>query len=100
MINQLFGVATGLGMSVINFDWTQIAYIGSPLMVPWWAQVHIFAGFVIFYWILCPILYYNNVRVHPFLLPNKLTPPPPAGLAYGSPPDRWIRALRSIRATV
>lgn len=30
-------------------------------MVPWWAEVHIFVGFVVFYWILCPILYYSNV---------------------------------------
>ena len=61
VINQIFGVASGLGFSVLTFDWNQIAYIGSPLMIPWWAQVHIFAGFVLFYWILCPILYYSNV---------------------------------------
>ncbi|KAK1235811.1 hypothetical protein PQX77_000945 [Marasmius sp. AFHP31] len=59
-VNQLFGVASGLGMSFITFDWTQIIWIGSPLMVPWWAQVHVFLGFVLFYWILTPILYYTN----------------------------------------
>ncbi|KAJ7594866.1 OPT oligopeptide transporter protein-domain-containing protein [Mycena floridula] len=59
-INQLFGVYSGLGMSVITFDWTQISWIGSPLMFPWWAEVHIFLGFVLFYWILTPILYYTN----------------------------------------
>ncbi|TEB38095.1 OPT superfamily oligopeptide transporter [Coprinellus micaceus] len=59
-VNQLFGVKTGLGMSVLTFDWTQISWIGSPLMVPWWAEVHIFAGFVLFYWIMTPILYYTN----------------------------------------
>lgn len=31
-VNQLFGVRTGLGMSVLTFDWTQITWIGSPLM--------------------------------------------------------------------
>ena len=31
-VNQLFGVRTGLGMSVLTFDWTQISWIGSPLM--------------------------------------------------------------------
>ena len=31
-------------------------------LVPWWAEVHIFIGFVVFYWILTPILYYTNVR--------------------------------------
>ncbi|THV06162.1 OPT superfamily oligopeptide transporter [Dendrothele bispora CBS 962.96] len=59
-VNQLFGVYSGLGMSLITFDWTQISWIGSPLMVPWWAQVHVFLGFVLFYWILTPILYYTN----------------------------------------
>ncbi|KAF8911642.1 oligopeptide transporter [Gymnopilus junonius] len=58
--NQLFGVHSGMGMSVLTFDWTQISWIGSPLMIPWWAEVHIFLGFVIFYWILTPILYYTN----------------------------------------
>lgn len=59
-VNQMFGVYSGLGMSVITFDWTQISWVGSPLMFPWWAQVHIFLGFVLFYWILTPILYYTN----------------------------------------
>ena len=43
-VNQLFGVYSGLGMSVLTFDWTQISWIGSPLMVPWWAECHVFAG--------------------------------------------------------
>ncbi|KIK61243.1 hypothetical protein GYMLUDRAFT_43305 [Collybiopsis luxurians FD-317 M1] len=60
VINQLFGVYSGMGMSVLTADWTQISWIGSPLMVPWWAQVHIFGGFVAFFWILTPILYYTN----------------------------------------
>ncbi|KAF5384567.1 hypothetical protein D9757_006480 [Collybiopsis confluens] len=60
VVNQLFGVYSGMGMSVLTADWTQISWIGSPLMVPWWAQVHIFGGFVAFFWILTPILYYTN----------------------------------------
>lgn len=78
-INQLFGVSSGLGMSVLTFDWTQVSWIGSPLMVPWWAEVHIFTGieflfmilssetscsflgFVLFYWIITPALYYTNI---------------------------------------
>ncbi|KAJ7189563.1 OPT oligopeptide transporter protein-domain-containing protein [Mycena pura] len=59
-VNQLFGVSSGLGMSVVTFDWTQVSWIGSPLMVPWWAQVHIFLGFIVFFWILTPALYYTN----------------------------------------
>ncbi|KAG9049545.1 hypothetical protein FS842_011518 [Serendipita sp. 407] len=58
--NQLFGTKRGLGMSILTFDWTQIAWIGSPLMIPWWAEVHIFLGFFIFWWIIQPALYYSN----------------------------------------
>ncbi|KAH9942142.1 OPT oligopeptide transporter [Epithele typhae] len=60
VVNQLFGVSGGLGMSVLVFDWSQISWIASPLMVPWWAQVQVFLGFFIVYWVLCPILYYTN----------------------------------------
>ena len=49
-------------MGILTFDWAQIAWIGSPLIIPWWAQIHIFVGFVFFYWFLLPILYYTNVR--------------------------------------
>jgi len=62
VVNQLFGTVSGLGMGIITFDWSQIARLGSPLMIPWWAQVHVFAGFVVVYWIMLPILYYTNVR--------------------------------------
>ena len=51
VVNDLFGVRSGLGLGVLTFDWSQISFIGSPLMVPWWAQVHVMAGFVCFYWV-------------------------------------------------
>ena len=35
---QLFGYYSGLGMSVLTFDWGMISYIGSPLATPWWAE--------------------------------------------------------------
>ncbi|KAK0442537.1 oligopeptide transporter [Desarmillaria tabescens] len=44
-VNQMFGYVHGMGMSLITFDWAQIAYIGSPLATPWWAEANIFAGF-------------------------------------------------------
>ncbi|KAJ8592476.1 OPT superfamily oligopeptide transporter [Rhizopogon salebrosus TDB-379] len=59
-VNQLFGVESGLGMSIVTFDWSQISWFGSPLMFPWWAEVHIFFGFVLFFWIITPIMYYTN----------------------------------------
>ncbi|KAI6101086.1 hypothetical protein EDD16DRAFT_1650637 [Pisolithus croceorrhizus] len=47
-------------MSIITFDWAQIAYIGSPLATPWWAAGNVLMGFVVFYWIMTPILYFTN----------------------------------------
>ena len=61
VINQLFGVNTGLGMGLLTFYWAQISWISNPLVTPWWAQLNFFAGFVFIYWILVPIFYYTNV---------------------------------------
>ncbi|KIY64278.1 OPT oligopeptide transporter [Cylindrobasidium torrendii FP15055 ss-10] len=60
VIAQLFGYVHGLGMSLITFDWNQIAYVDSPLVTPWWTQANIMAGFVFFIWIITPILYFTN----------------------------------------
>ncbi|KZO90436.1 OPT oligopeptide transporter [Calocera viscosa TUFC12733] len=61
VVNSLFGYQTGLGMGFVTFDWSQIAYTGSPLVTPWWAQANVFACLVIIYWIAAPIMYYKNV---------------------------------------
>jgi hypothetical protein len=55
MDNQ-FGVASGLGLFPMTFDWSQIAYIGSPLVVPFWAAMNIIGGLVIVMWIVAPIM--------------------------------------------
>jgi len=60
VVNQLFGYQSGLGMSIITFDWAQIAYVISPLSTPWWAEANVMAGFVFFFWIVAPIIYYTN----------------------------------------
>ncbi|KAJ6532845.1 oligopeptide transporter [Mycena vulgaris] len=60
VVNQLFGVNYGLAMGMITFDWAQITYIGSPLATPWWAEANIAVGFVFFFWILTPALYFTN----------------------------------------
>ena len=60
-INALFGTNLGLGMGVLTFDWTQITVIGNPLIIPWWAQVNIIIGFVLFYWLIVPLIYFTNV---------------------------------------
>jgi len=65
--------------------------------VPWWAEVHIFVGFVLFYWILTPILYYTNVRSPPYssLFPINLIPTFP-DLATRLLPHRRKRTLRPL----
>lgn len=61
VVNQLFGTVSGLGMGILTFDWNQIAYIGSPMMFPFWSQLNVMAGFILFYWIIVPALYYSDV---------------------------------------
>lgn len=61
IIANLFGVASGLGMFPVTFDWAQIAYIGSPLLTPFWAAMNVVGGLVIVMWIVAPIAYYKNV---------------------------------------
>ena len=34
MVNHLFGIVTGLGLSPITFDWSQVAYNTNPLLSP------------------------------------------------------------------
>ncbi|KAJ6001676.1 hypothetical protein N7522_006903 [Penicillium canescens] len=60
VVSNLFGVASGLGMFPLTFDWAQIAYIGSPLLTPWWAAANIVTGLVVVIWAVAPILYYKN----------------------------------------
>ena len=62
-VNQLFGVIHGLSMSVLTFDWGQIAFIGSPLAVPWWAAANVGIAVVFFYWLLVPILYVRHLAL-------------------------------------
>jgi OPT family oligopeptide transporter len=61
VIANLFGVSSGLGLFPVTFDWAQIAYIGSPLITPFWAAMNVVGGLVIVMWIIAPIAYYKNV---------------------------------------
>ncbi|KAL5360526.1 small oligopeptide transporter [Aspergillus floccosus] len=60
IVNHLFGMQTGLGLSPITFDWSQIAYNTNPLLSPSWAALNVFAGFALFYWVVVPGIYYSN----------------------------------------
>lgn len=44
-----------------TFDRVQIAYIGSPLLTPFWAAMNVVGGLVIVVWIIAPIAYYSNL---------------------------------------
>ncbi|KAF8839866.1 small oligopeptide transporter [Paxillus ammoniavirescens] len=61
LVNQLFGYQSGLGLSMLTFDWSQIAYLSSPLATPWWAEANVIGGMIFFIWIIAPILHFRNV---------------------------------------
>ena len=67
VLANLFGVSSGLGMFPLTFDWSQLAYIGSPLLTPWWAAVNVFSGLAIVMWVIAPILYYRNALFSAFM---------------------------------
>ena len=100
VVNQLFGVRSGLGMSFLTFDWTQIAWIGSPLMFPWWAQLNTFVGFVLFVWILTPVLYYTNVSnthtLHRYTHSNSLGTCPTSPYLAASPTTASVKPTISL----
>ncbi|KAI9750617.1 MAG: hypothetical protein M4579_006386 [Chaenotheca gracillima] len=56
-----FGVSSGLGLFPMTFDWSQIAYIGSPLLTPFWAAMNVVGGLVIVMWVIAPVMYYSNI---------------------------------------
>ncbi|EOO03120.1 putative sexual differentiation process protein isp4 protein [Phaeoacremonium minimum UCRPA7] len=60
VVANLFGVVSGLGLFPLTFDWAQVAYIGSPLLTPFWAAMNVVGGLVIVMWIVAPIAYYSN----------------------------------------
>jgi OPT family oligopeptide transporter len=60
VISNLFGVTSGLGLFPVTFDWAQIAYIGSPLLTPFWAAMNVVGGLIIVMWVIAPIAYYSN----------------------------------------
>ncbi|KAK3948694.1 oligopeptide transporter 4 [Pseudoneurospora amorphoporcata] len=60
VVANLFGVVSGLGLFPMTFDWAQVAYIGSPLLTPFWAAMNVVGGLVVVMWIVAPIAYYSN----------------------------------------
>lgn len=62
VVNQLFGVQSGLGIIPISFDWTQATQAAdtSPLATPAWVSANTYAAVFFFYILIQPILYYTN----------------------------------------
>lgn len=62
VVNQVFGVQSGLGIIPISFDWTQAtqAMSASPLATPAWVSANTYASTFIFFIIVLPCLYYTN----------------------------------------
>ncbi|TFK95330.1 OPT oligopeptide transporter protein-domain-containing protein [Pterulicium gracile] len=69
VVNALFGTNTGLGMSMLTFDWSMIAFFSSPLVTPWWSTANTGAAFVVFLWIITPIIYFH-AHLRPFTYDN------------------------------
>ncbi|KAI1321424.1 hypothetical protein EDD11_005115 [Mortierella claussenii] len=73
VLSQITG-AGGLGFGAISLDWNNIvSFLGSPLIVPWWAQVNIALGFFLIAWVMVPIAYYTNLweaKKFPILTPS------------------------------
>ncbi|OAA55787.1 small oligopeptide transporter [Niveomyces insectorum RCEF 264] len=60
VVNQVFGMVTGVGLFPLTFDWSMISYNTNPLLSPHWAALNVFLGFAVFFWIITPALYYTN----------------------------------------
>ncbi|WFC94830.1 hypothetical protein MBRA1_001466 [Malassezia brasiliensis] len=58
ILNQMLGTQSGLGLLPFTFDWTVIGYVVDPLATPWWSLANLLGGFIIFFVIACPIVYY------------------------------------------
>ncbi|KAI2766204.1 hypothetical protein DTO012A8_8570 [Penicillium roqueforti] len=61
VVNQIFGMNSGMGLLPLTFDWSQISYVGSPLLIPSWAVFNVFVSLVFWIWIVAVALYYSNV---------------------------------------
>ena len=61
VINQMFGMTTGMALLPITFDWSQIVgFLGSPLTTPFFAAANVALGLILWIWIICPIIHFSN----------------------------------------
>lgn len=69
VVNQIFGVESGLGIIPISFDWTQAtqATNTSPLATPAWVAANTYGSVFLFFIIVLPCLYYTNTMYSKFM---------------------------------
>lgn len=62
LANQLGSGLSGIGLGAVSLDWAGIsAYLGSPLVLPFFAAMNIFVGFIVVMIIVTPATYFSNV---------------------------------------
>ncbi|THC94177.1 hypothetical protein EYZ11_006350 [Aspergillus tanneri] len=61
VVNQLFGMKTGMGLLPLTLDWSQISYVGSPLLIPSWAILNVFVSLAFWIWVVAVACYYTNI---------------------------------------
>lgn len=69
VVNQLFGVESGLGLIPISFDWIMAtqATDTSPLATPAWVSANTYGSVFLFFIIVLPCLYYTNTMYAKFM---------------------------------
>ncbi|KAG1878964.1 OPT oligopeptide transporter protein-domain-containing protein [Suillus subluteus] len=95
VVNQMFGYVSGLGMSMVTFDWAQITYIGRFLA--WWAEANIAVGFAFFFWLVVPVLYYTNTWYSKYMPVSSRTSFDNTGASYNI--TRIINSDASLNLT-
>ncbi|XP_028790704.1 oligopeptide transporter 6-like [Neltuma alba] len=62
LVQQLGSGLEGLGIGSFGVDWSTIsAYLGSPLVSPWFATANVAVGFVLVMYVMTPLSYWFNV---------------------------------------
>jgi OPT oligopeptide transporter protein len=62
LLNQLFGMTSGMSLLPITFDWAQIAgFIGSPLHTPWSTARNVLIGLIFWQWMVGPVVHFSNM---------------------------------------
>lgn len=67
VVNQIFGMVSGVALFPVTFDWSQVAYNTNPLLSPFWAALNVFIGFAMWVWVVILAINYRNVWYSAYL---------------------------------